>query len=486
MMNLNKILSMLKPVDSIINNSLEFEKPEFDSRKVAKNDIFVAIVGNITDGHNFIGKAIEQGAAIIVCETMPIEISAKVSYILVNSSSQALGVIASEYYGNPSKKLKLIGVTGTNGKTTIATSLYNLSKILGYKAGLLSTIKVIVNDKSVDATHTTPDQITINKHLNDMVSEGCEYCFMEVSSHSTVQNRIYGLSFCGGVFTNITHDHLDFHKTFSEYIKAKQRFFEWLPKSAFALTNDDDRNGQIIIQNTKAKRLSYSLNSISDFKAKIIESHFDSTFLNINNNEIWTTFVGRFNAYNLLAVYATAVLAGMDEQEALTGISLLKPVEGRFESLKSNSGISAIVDYAHTPDAVKNVLTTIADVLNGEGKIITVIGAGGDRDTSKRPEMAAIAAEMSDKVILTSDNPRTENPEKILDDMAVGINIAQKRKTIRIADRAEAIRTACMLAQPGDVILVAGKGHEKYQEINGVRHHFDDKEILLETFKEMN
>lgn len=477
---------MLKPVDSIINNSLEFEKPEFDSRKVAKNDIFVAIVGNITDGHNFIGKAIEQGAAIIVCEKMPIEISAKVSYILVNSSSQALGVIASEYYGNPSKKLKLIGVTGTNGKTTIATSLYNLSKILGYKAGLLSTIKVIVNDKSVDATHTTPDQITINKNLNDMVSEGCEYCFMEVSSHSTVQNRIYGLSFCGGVFTNITHDHLDFHKTFSEYIKAKQKFFEWLPQSAFALTNDDDRNGQIIIQNTKAKRLSYSLNSISDYKAKIIESHFDSTFLNINNNEIWTTFVGRFNAYNLLAVYATAVLAGMDEQEALTGISLLKPVEGRFESLKSNSGISAIVDYAHTPDAVKNVLTTIADVLNGEGKIITVIGAGGDRDTSKRPEMAAIAAEMSDKVILTSDNPRTENPEKILDDMAVGINIAQKRKTIRITDRAEAIRTACMLAQPGDVILVAGKGHEKYQEINGVRHHFDDKEILLETFKEMN
>ena len=486
MMNLNIILSKLKPVETIINNNLVFNKPEFDSRKVSTKDLFVAISGSQTDGHKFIDNAIKQDACIIVCENLPSEISSSVSYICVKSSSSALGIIASEYYGNPSKSIKLIGITGTNGKTTIATSLYNLSKLLGYKSGLLSTIRVLINDKNIDATHTTPDQITINKYLSEMVTEGCEFCFMEVSSHSTVQNRIYGLQFFGGVFTNITHDHLDFHKTFAEYIKAKQKFFQLLPKTSFALTNDDDKNGQVIIQNTKAKKHSYSLNSISEYKAKIIESYFDSTLLNINNKEIWTTFVGRFNAYNILAVYATALLSGIDEQEVLTGISLLKPVEGRFESIKSATGISAIVDYAHTPDAVKNVLSTISDVLNGEGNIITVIGAGGDRDKSKRPEMAFIAAEMSNKVILTSDNPRTENPEKILDDMIKGINLVQKRKTIRISDRAEAIRTACMLAQPGDVILIAGKGHEKYQEINGVRHHFDDKEILLQTFKEMN
>ena len=486
MIELNKILSKLNPLATQINNSLCFAKPEFDSRKVEKNDIFFAIKGSLTDGHQFIEKAISNGATIIVCEDFPQELNAKVSYIKVKSSSETLGIIASAYYDNPSKKIKLIGITGTNGKTTIATSLYNLSKSLGYKTGLISTIKIVIDNETINATHTTPDQITLNKYLSQMSNKGCEYCFMEVSSHATVQNRIFGLSFYGGVFTNITHDHLDFHRTFSEYIKAKQKFFDLLPKTAYALTNDDDKNGKVILQNSKARKFSYSLNSISDYKAKIIESHFDSTLLNIQQHELWTSFVGRFNAYNLLAVYATAVLSGMKEDDVLTGISLLKPVEGRFETLKSVSGISAIVDYAHTPDAVENVLSTIANVLNGQGRIITVIGAGGDRDTSKRPEMAAIAVKMSDKVILTSDNPRTEDPEKILEDMQKGINIANKRKTLKITDRAEAIRTACMMAQPGDVILIAGKGHEKYQEINGVRHHFDDKEILLETFKEIN
>ncbi|MDD4148642.1 MAG: UDP-N-acetylmuramoyl-L-alanyl-D-glutamate--2,6-diaminopimelate ligase [Bacteroidales bacterium] len=485
-MDLNKILSKLKPLSTQINNDLCFSKPEFDSRKVKKDDIFFAIKGSLNDGHGFIEKAISNGANVIVCEEFPKELNSSISYIKVSSSSEALGIIASEYYDNPSNKIKLIGITGTNGKTTIATSLYNLSKFLGYKAGLISTIRILIDEENIDATHTTPDQITINNYLNKMSEKGCEYCFMEVSSHSTVQNRIFGLNFYGGVFTNITHDHLDFHKTFAEYIKAKQKFFDLLPKSAYSLTNDDDKNGKIIVQNTKARKFSYSLNSISNYKAKIIESHFDSTLLNIQQHEIWTSFVGRFNAYNLLAVYGTAILSGMKEEDILTGLSILQPVEGRFETLKSASGISAIVDYAHTPDAVKNVLSTIADILNKRGQIITVIGAGGDRDTSKRPEMAKIAVEMSDKVILTSDNPRTEDPEKILEDMQKGVDVANKRKTLKITDRTEAIRTACMMAKPGDVILVAGKGHEKYQEINGVRHHFDDKEILLETFKEIN
>ncbi|MDD2636647.1 MAG: UDP-N-acetylmuramoyl-L-alanyl-D-glutamate--2,6-diaminopimelate ligase [Bacteroidales bacterium] len=469
-----------------MNNNLCFVKPEFNSRKVKQNDIFFAIKGSQTDGHLYIEQAITNGATIIVCEEFPHDLNAKVSYIKVKSSSKALGITASEYYDNPSQKIKLIGITGTNGKTTIATSLYNLSKSLGYKTGLISTIKIVIDEETINATHTTPDQITLNHYLNKMSIKGCEYCFMEVSSHSTVQNRIFGLSFYGGVFTNITHDHLDFHKTFSEYIKAKQEFFNLLPKTAYALTNDDDKNGKIILQNSNARKFSYSLNSISDYKAKIIESHFDSTLLNIQQHELWTNFVGRFNAYNLLAVYSTAILSGMKEEDVLIGISLLKPVEGRFETLKSNSGISAIVDYAHTPDALENVLSTIANVLNGEGRIITVIGAGGDRDKTKRSEMAEIAVKMSNKVILTSDNPRTEDPEKILKDMQKGINMANNRKTLKITDRAEAIRAACMMAQSGDVILVAGKGHEKYQEINGVRHHFDDKELIIETFKEIN
>ncbi len=485
MMNLNNILDKINPIETHINNDMKFSKPEFDSRKIEKNDLFFAIRGTVADGHNFIEKAINSGAKIIICEELPKETNQNISYIVVKSASEALGVVSSEYYDNPSEKIKLIGITGTNGKTTIATSLYNLTKDLGFKAGLISTIEILVHNNAIPATHTTPDQITINKYLNMMVNEGCEYCFIEVSSHSTVQNRIFGLHFTGGIFTNITHDHLDFHKTFKEYIQAKQRFFNLLPKDAFALTNNDDKNGQVIIQNTKAKKYSYALKKVSDFKVKIIESHFDSTLLDIDNNEIWTSFIGKFNAYNLLAVYATAMLTGLDSRDILTKISVLKPVEGRFETLKSNSGISAIVDYAHTPDAVKNVLSTINEILEGQGQLITVIGAGGDRDSTKRPEMASIAAELSSKVILTSDNPRTEDPELILNDMQAGLNPVQRRKALRITNRAEAIRTACMMAAPGDVILVAGKGHEKYQEINGVRHHFDDKEILEQTFKEL-
>ncbi|PLX09925.1 MAG: UDP-N-acetylmuramoyl-L-alanyl-D-glutamate--2,6-diaminopimelate ligase [Marinilabiliales bacterium] len=483
MRDLNKILTKLNSVCTQINNNMNYEKPEFDSRKVSKNDLFVAIKGTVSDGHSFIPKAIELGAKVIVCEELPENLDKNVNYIQVTSSSEALGIIAADYFDNPSEKLKLIGITGTNGKTTIATSLYNLTKAMGYKVGLISTINILINDKSITATHTTPDQITINKYLNEMAIEGCEYCFIEVSSHSTVQNRIFGLYFSGGIFTNITHDNLDFHKTFKEYIKDKQRFFELLPKDAFALTNIDDKNGNIIVQNTKAKKYTYSLKSISDFKSRILESHFDSTLITINDNELWTSFIGNFNAYNLLAVYACAVLTGLDSQDVLREISILKPVEGRFETIKSTDGISAIVDYAHTPDAVKNVLTTINEILDGAGQLITVVGTGGDRDTTKRPEMASIAVELSNKVILTSDNPRTEDPEKILDDMQTGVRIDQKRKVLIITNRAEAIRTACMMAMPGDVILVAGKGHEKYQEVNGVRHHFDDKEIIEEKFK---
>ena len=386
---------------------------------------------------------------------------------------------------NPSSKIKLIGITGTNGKTTIATTLYNLVRTLGYKAGLLSTINILIDSKIINATHTTPDPITINKHLNEMIEIGCEYCFMEVSSHAVVQNRITGLDFTGGIFTNITHDHLDFHKTFKDYIAAKQNFFTQIPKNAFVLTNNDDKNGQTIIQNAVAKKYSYSLKSISDFKTTIIESHFDGMLININQNEVWTKFVGTFNAYNILAVYATAILCGFKEDETLKALSLINPVEGRFEIIRSKTGINAILDYAHTPDAIKNVLSTIKNILNKQGQIFTVVGAGGDRDKTKRSEMAAIAARMSDKVILTSDNPRTENPETILDDMQTGINPDQKRKTLRITNREEAIRTACLMARSGDVILVAGKGHEKYQDINGVKHHFDDKEIIIETFKEL-
>jgi UDP-N-acetylmuramoyl-L-alanyl-D-glutamate--2,6-diaminopimelate ligase len=483
-MNIKDYIKLIGAAETQINNSGEFSAIHFDSRKVKEGDLFVAIPGTVSDGHNYINQVIEKGASVIVCETMPNDLNPNVSYIRTDSSSKALGILASAYYANPSANLKLIGVTGTNGKTTIASTLYNLVRALGYKAGLISTIQVVIEDKVIPATHTTPDQLSLNAFLADMVECGCDYCFMEVSSHSVVQNRIAGLSFVGGIFTNITHDHLDFHKTFKEYIRAKQMFFDVLPANAFAITNNDDKNGQVMIQNSAAKRYSYSLKSVSDYKATIIESHFDGMLLKIDNKEVWTNFIGRFNAYNLLAIYATACLSGFDSDEVLRTLSVLKPVEGRFETLYSPNGVTAIVDYAHTPDALQNVLSTINDIRQGAGTLITVVGAGGDRDKTKRPEMAAIAAELSDKVILTSDNPRTEDPEAILDDMQAGINVVQKRKTLRITSRAEAIRTAFMMAASGDVILIAGKGHEKYQEINGVKHHFDDKEVLTQTFKE--
>ncbi len=484
-MNINNYIKDINALSSVKNNSGEFANIVSDSRKIKEGDLFVAVPGTLSDGHKFINQVIENGAKVIICEQMPEMLHNDVCYVQVESASKALGILASAYYGNPSKKLKLVGVTGTNGKTTIASTLFNLVRELGYKAGLISTIQVIIENQSIPATHTTPDQLSLNSFLSEMVEAGCDYCFMEVSSHSVVQNRIAGIDFIGGIFTNITHDHLDFHKTFKEYIRAKQMFFDMLPSTAFALTNSDDKNGHVMLQHSKAKKHSYSLKSASEFKARILENHFDGMLLNINNHEIWSSFIGQFNAYNILSVYATAILCGFESNEVLTTISKLKPVEGRFETLHSANGITAIVDYAHTPDALLNVLSTINDIRQGAGQLITVVGAGGDRDKTKRPEMAKIAAELSDKVILTSDNPRTEDPEDILNDMQVGINLVQKRKTLRISNRAEAIRTACMMAEAGDVILVAGKGHEKYQEINGVRHHFDDKEILIETFKEL-
>ena len=484
-MNISSFINNISLIQIVHQNSGDFEKIEFDSRKVAKNDLFVAIAGTNSDGHIFIEKAIDDGASIIICEILPQNLRKEITYILVANSSKVLGIIASIYYDEPSKKLKLIGITGTNGKTTTASSLYSLVRMLGYKAGLISTIQILIENKSINATHTTPDPLQLNKYLHEMVECGCDYCFMEVSSHSIVQNRISGLEFQGGLFTNITHDHLDFHKTFKEYIAAKQLFFSQLSQSAFAITNNDDKNGLVMLQNSKARKFTYSLKSSSDYKLKILESHFDGMLFNINGKEVWTSFIGKFNAYNLLAVYSVAIQLGFQEEEILLTITKLVPVEGRFETLRSENGITAIVDYAHTPDALQNVLSTINEIREGSGTLICVVGAGGNRDKTKRPEMAKIAAKLSDKLILTSDNPRTENPETILDEMQVGVEIIHKKKTLRILNRAEAIRTACMMATSGDVILVAGKGHEKYQEVNGVRSHFDDKEILLETFKEL-
>lgn len=484
-MNVNYLKNIIEIKEIIQNHDHDFSKIEFDSRNINKNDLFVAIPGSIVNGHDYINLAIEKGARTIICEILPENILNSVNYLRVDNSSKALGIISSEYYNNPSKKLRLIGVTGTNGKTTIASSLFNLIRNLGYKCGLISTIEIKIENRSIPATHTTPDPIQLNKYLNEMVDSGCDYCFMEVSSHSTVQNRISGLTFAGGIFTNITHDHLDFHKTFKEYIRAKQMFFDQLPKDAFALTNIDDKNGKIIVQNSEAKIYTYSLKSNSDFKVKILESHFDGMLLKIDNYEIWTNFIGQFNAYNLLAVYATAILCGFTNEEVLVAITKLNPVEGRFETIRSESGITAIVDYAHTPDALENVLNTINGIRQGAGQLISVVGAGGNRDKSKRPEMAKISARLSDKLILTSDNPRNENPSDIIDDMQKGIDVIQKKKTLRIENRADAIRTACMMASPGDIILIAGKGHEKYQEINGIKYHFDDKEIIIKTFKEL-
>lgn len=479
-----RLQELLKNIDcKIINNQeIKINEITFDSRTVTPNSLFVAQVGVHVDGHNYIATATEKGAAAIVCEKLPEVLDSNVVYIQTENSNKALGLIAANFYGNPSTKLRLIGITGTNGKTTTVTLLHQMFRQLGYHTGLISTIVNKIDETEIPATHTTPDAINLNKLLQQMVDNSCEYCFMEVSSHSIVQERIGGLHFYGGIFSNITHDHLDFHKTFAEYISAKKMFFDNLPSSAFALTNIDDRNGFIMLQNTKAKKQTYSIQEIADFKGKILENTFQGILININGKDVWTRLVGKFNAYNLLAIYATARLCGVDEMEALTQLSTLCAAEGRFEYVNGQDKI-AIVDYAHTPDALKNVLQTINDIRFDDQKLITVVGCGGDRDSSKRPIMAAIAADMSSTLILTSDNPRTEDPEKILDDMEGGLNTSQSEKTIRITNRQQAIKTACKLAQKGDIILVAGKGHEKYQDINGVKHHFDDKEELIKVLK---
>jgi UDP-N-acetylmuramoyl-L-alanyl-D-glutamate--2,6-diaminopimelate ligase len=458
----------------------------FDSRAVKNNSLFFAITGTVVDGHNYIDQTINSGAKVIVCETMPTNLMDDVTYVAVENSSLALGVVASNFYGNPSAKLKLIGITGTNGKTTIATLLFQLFRGLGFNVGLISTVQNHINDTVVPATHTTPNPIALNALLQDMLNAGCQYCFMEVSSHAVVQHRIAGLTFVGGVFSNITHDHLDFHKTFDSYLKAKKEFFDGLPKSAFALTNADDKNGMVMLQNTKANKKTYALKQMADFKAKIIENKFSGLNLDIDHTDVFFKMVGSFNAYNLLATYGTAVLLGQDKLEVLTILSTLAGAEGRFDYIVSKDGVIAIVDYAHTPDAVQNVLSTIANIRKGNEQVITVIGCGGDRDKTKRPIMAKVACDWSDKVILTSDNPRTENPQTIISEMEAGVSPTNQRKALSIVDRKEAIKTACHIAKPGDIILVAGKGHEKYQEINGVRNHFDDKEVLNEQLNPIN
>lgn len=485
MVKLNNILPSKMVIQTMGNTSINVDALTFDSRKVKPGSCFFAIRGSQNDGHSYIAKAIEMGATAIVCETIPDVYPENITFIQVKDSSVALGHAASAFYGNPSQKLKLIGITGTNGKTTTVTLLYRMVRRMGYKAGLLSTVINYIDGTEVPSTHTTPDSIQLNDLLKQMVDAGCDYCFMEVSSHSVVQNRIAGLSFAGGIFSNITHDHLDYHKTFAEYLKAKKRFFDDLPSEAFALTNTDDRNGMVMVQNTRAKVYTYSLRSMADFRCKVIESHFDGMMLNVDGVEVWTRLIGQFNAYNLLAIYATLVILGFDKNDVLTGISDVTPVAGRFEYIQSGHGVTAVVDYAHTPDALENVLKTINEIKSDSQRLITVVGAGGNRDKTKRPVMAKVAAELSDIVILTSDNPRFEEPTEIINDMKAGVDAQLAKKVVSIVDRREAIRTACMLALKGDIIMVAGKGHENYQEISGIKHHFDDKEVLTEIFKSM-
>lgn len=453
-----------------------------DSRKVEKNSLFVAVKGINSDGHNFIEMALEKGAIAIVCETLPEKLKDKVTYVIVQNSTKALGILAANFYDNPSSNLKLVGVTGTNGKTTVATLLHQLYSSLGYTSGLISTVRNIIADKIVEATHTTPDPVQLQKLLSDMVKAGCSHCFMEVSSHAVHQHRIAGITFQGGIFTNITRDHLDYHKTFENYFDAKQQFFNLLPENAFCLVNIDDPNGEAMSENSKAKIQSYALSQASDFRCKIMEKDFSGMLLRIDDKEVWTPLIGNFNAYNLTAVYAAAILLGQEKVRVLTALSKLRSVEGRFEYLKSQNNVTAIVDYAHTPDALLNVLNTIKEIRTGNEQLITIVGCGGDRDAGKRPEMARIATEFSNRVILTSDNPRSEDPEEIIKQMKAGIEPVHVKKTLSITSRKEAIRTASALAQTGDIILIAGKGHEKYQEINGVKHPFDDLLEIKETF----
>ena len=456
-----------------------------DSRKVVPGTLFIAVRGTAADGHRFMDAAAESGAVCIVCEELPAVLRDGVTYVVTDDTREALGHIASAWYGYPSSALTLVGVTGTNGKTTVATLLYEMFRLQGEKVGLLSTVCNYIDDKPVAATHTTPDAITLNALLADMVKAGCSYAFMEVSSHSADQKRIAGLDFDGGIFTNLTRDHMDYHKTTEAYLKAKKSFFDSLGRDAFALVNSDDKNGSVMVQNCKGEVHTYSLSSVADFKGKIIESRLDGTLISVNGREVETLFVGRFNAYNLLAVYGAAVLLGMAPDTALVRLSMLVPVSGRFQTLRSSGGLTAVIDYAHTPDAVTNVLNSIKEVIGGKGRVITVVGAGGNRDTGKRPIMAAEAARLSDMVILTSDNPRFEDPDDIIAQMRAGLSPQMSKKVLSVTDRREAIRTALRLAQPGDVVLVAGKGHEDYQEIKGVKHHFNDREVVEEAFNEL-
>lgn len=481
-MKLQELLKNIKPTTIEGNTDVEITGVNIDSRKIKDGHLFVAMKGTQVDGHKFIGKAIESGAKAILCEDMPQEKNDGVCYIQVASTEDAVGKVATLFFGDPSKHLKLVGVTGTNGKTTIATLLYNMFRKFGYKVGLLSTVCNYIDDREVPADHTTPDPIELNELLSEMVKAGCEYAFMECSSHAIHQKRIGGLKFAGGIFTNLTRDHLDYHKTFENYRNAKKAFFDGLPKTAFAITNADDRNGMVMVQNTKATIKTYSTRQMADFRARIIEMHFAGMYLDIDGHEVGVQFIGKFNVSNLLAVYAAARMLGMQPEDILVAMSTLHSVSGRLEPIQSPDGFTAIVDYAHTPDALENVLNAIHEVLNGKGKVITVCGAGGNRDKGKRPLMAQEAVRQSDRVIITSDNPRFEEPQDIINDMIAGLNKEQLKKVITIVDRKEAIKTACMMAQKGDVILVAGKGHENYQEIKGVKHHFDDKEVLHEIF----
>jgi len=481
-MKLNELIKNIEISALQGSAAVEVSRIEFDSRKVTAGTAFVAQRGVHVDGHNYIEKAVNSGASVVFCEEIPEVLSGKAVFVQVPDTNFVLGELAAAFYNYPSAKMKVVGVTGTNGKTSIATLLQRLFMQQGYSVGLISTISYRINEHEETASHTTPDALKIQQLLAEMEKAGCEFCFMEVSSHAIHQKRISGIQFAGGIFTNITHDHLDYHKTFAEYIKAKKAFFDALPENAFALTNIDDKNGLVMLQNTKAKKYTYANKAMADFHCKVLENHFDGMLLDIDGQETWTRFVGLFNASNLLAVYAAAVLLQQDKVEVLAHISNLQPVQGRFETIRSLDGKFAVVDYAHTPDALKNVLSAIAEIRTKNEQVITVVGAGGDRDKTKRPEMAEEALKASDKVILTSDNPRTEDPEAIIKDMENGVQAQYKNKVVSITNRHEAIKTATLLAQPGDIILIAGKGHETYQEINGVKHHFDDREEVRKCF----
>lgn len=485
-MKLRDLLKYVKPLQIIGSDDVDIKGVNIDSRRIENGHLFVAMRGTQVDGHQFIAKAEAQGAVAVLCEDVPAEQKAGVTYVQVESTEEAVGPVATLFYGDPSRKLKLVGVTGTNGKTTIATLLYNMFRKMGHKCGLLSTVCNYIEDEAIPADHTTPDPIELNMLLGRMVEAGCEYVFMECSSHAIAQKRIGGLMFVGGIFTNLTRDHLDYHKTFENYRNAKKAFFDDLPKTAFAITNADDKNGMIMVQNTKATVKTYSETKMADFRGRIIECHFGGMYLDIDGHEVGVQFIGKFNVSNLLAVYGAARMLGKEPEDILVVMSTLHSVNGRMDPLQSSRGYTAIVDYAHTPDALENVLNAIHEVLNGRGQVITVCGAGGNRDKGKRPLMAQEAVRQSDKVIITSDNPRFEEPQAIIDDMLAGLTPQQMKKVISIVDRKEAIRTACMMAQKGDVVLVAGKGHENYQDVKGVKHHFDDHEVLRDIFATEN